>query len=53
MTRLAQTFHQLIATLWTDAAPEQQKITTQLARNAAYFAAAALLIRHFGEQLAV
>jgi hypothetical protein len=35
------------------AVPEQQRLTVQLARNSFYFTAAAILIRLFGDQLAV
>ena len=41
------------AALWTEAVPEQQRLTIQLARNTFYFSAAAILIRFFGEQLAI
>jgi len=43
----------LLAKLWTDAAPEQRKLTTQLARNSLYFATAVILISKFGEQIAI
>ncbi len=39
------------ARLWTDAQPEQRKLTTQLARNSFYFTAACILIRQFGEYI--
>ena len=41
------------ATMWTDAAPEQQRLTVQLARNSFYFTAACILIRFFGDQLSL
>ena len=41
------------AALWTEAVPEQQKLTIQLARNSLYFVTSYLLIRLFGDQLAV
>ena len=39
--------------LWTRAVPEQQRLTVQLARNSFYFTLSCLLIRIFGDQLAV
>ena len=39
--------------LWTQAVPEQQKLTIQLCRNSIYFVLSAVLIRFFGDQLAV
>ena len=41
------------ATMWTDAAPEQQRLTVQLARNSFYFTAACILLRFFGDQLSL
>ena len=35
------------------AVPEQQRLTVQLARNTFYFSTAVVLIRLFGDQLAV
>ena len=35
------------------AVPEQQRLTVQLARNSFYFTLSCLLIRIFGDQLAV
>jgi hypothetical protein len=45
--------HTLISKLWTDAPAEQRKLTTQLARNSFYFAAAVFIIKQFGEQIAI
>ena len=39
--------------LWTRAVPEQQKLTIQLCRNSLYFVLSGVLIRFFGDQLAV
>ena len=39
--------------LWTRAVPEQQKLTIQLCRNSLYFLLSGVLIRFFGDQLAV
>jgi hypothetical protein len=41
------------ATLWTDAVPEQRKLTVQLARNTTFFAASCVVIRFLGDALAV
>ena len=41
------------AALWSEASPEQRKLTTQLTRNSVYFVAAVLAIRFLGDQLAV
>lgn len=41
------------AALWDEAVNEQRHLTIQLARNSAYFTAAVLLIRFFGDQLAL
>lgn len=47
------TLKSLYASMWEDAQPEQRKLTTQLVRNSFYFTAAAVVIRAFGDQLAV
>ena len=39
--------------LWTKAVPEQQRLTIQLVRNTIYFALSGVLIRFFGDQLAI
>ena len=39
--------------LWTRAVPEQQRLTIQLCRNTLYFTLSTLLIRFFGDQVAV
>ena len=39
--------------LWTEAVPEQQRLTIQLARNSFYFVTAIILIKQFGEQIAI
>ena len=39
--------------LWTRAVPEQQRLTIQLCRNSIYFTLSVLVIRLFGDQLAV
>ena len=41
------------AALWTEAVPEQQRLTIQLARNSLYFVTSFVLIRLFGEHVAV
>ena len=41
------------AALWDEAVPEQRHLTVQLARNSAYFTAAVLVLRFFGDQLAL
>ena len=41
------------AELWTEAVPEQQHLSIQLARNSFYFTAALIVIRLFGDQLAI
>ena len=43
----------IYSSLWSEASAEQRKLTTQLTRNAIYFTAAVLVIRFFGDQLAV
>ena len=43
----------LSARLWSEASPEQRRLTYQLVRNGAYFGAAALLIAKYGDQLAI
>lgn len=43
----------IISLLWTEAAPEQRHLTTQLARNSFYFATAIIIIKQFGEQIAI
>ena len=39
--------------LWTRAPAEQQRLTVQLARNTFYFTLSCVVIRFFGDQLAV
>ena len=39
--------------LWTRAVDEQKRLTTQLARNSFYFTISYMLIRFFGDQLAL
>ena len=39
--------------LWTEAVPEQQRLSIQLARNSIYFTLSCLAISLFGDQLAV
>ena len=39
--------------LWNDADANQQKLTTQLARNSFYFTLSAFVIRLFGDYLAI
>ena len=39
--------------LWTRAVPEQQRLTIQMIRNTIYFAFSGVLIRFFGDQLAI
>ena len=39
--------------LWTRAVPEQQRLTIQLCRNSLYFLLSGVLIRFFGDQLAI
>ena len=41
------------AGLWTECGPEQQRLTIQLARNSFYFVTAIILIKQFGEQIAI
>ena len=41
------------AQLWTQAVPEQRKLTIQLVRNSGYFVAAALVIRYLGDFVVV
>jgi hypothetical protein len=41
------------AAMWTEAGPDQQRLTIQLARNSFYFTLSCALIRLFGDQLAV
>ena len=41
------------AELWTEAVPEQQHLTIQLARNSFYFGLSCVMIGLFGEQLAI
>ena len=53
MVDVMMPFRSIWSKLWADAPAEQRKITMQLARNSAYFGAACVLIRHFGEQIAV
>lgn len=43
----------ILDTFWTEAPPEQQKLTVQLARNSFYFTAACILIRFFGDQVSL
>ena len=43
----------MTATLWTEADPNQQKLTVQLARNSFYFTLSSILIRFFGDYLAI
>jgi hypothetical protein len=43
----------LLPAAQSQAVPEQQRLTVQLARNSFYFTAAALVIRAFGDQLAI
>ena len=45
--------HRAKAALWTEAPAEQQHLTIQLFRNSFYFSLSCLLIRLFGEQLAI
>ena len=39
--------------LWTRAVAEQKRLTIQLCRNSLYFMLSGILIRFFGDQLAV
>ena len=39
--------------LWMRAVPEQQRLTVQLCRNSFYFLTSYILIRFFGDQLAL
>jgi hypothetical protein len=43
----------LTSAFWTEAPAEQRRLTVQLARNSAYFAAAIYVIRHYGDRLAI
>jgi len=43
----------LYSKFWGDALPEQRKLTVQLIRNSFYFTAAVIVIKQFGEQLAI
>lgn len=43
----------LTAPFWTEARPEQKRLTVQLIRNTTYFAAAIYLIRNFSDRLAI
>lgn len=39
--------------LWLEADAAQQKLTTQLARNSFYFLFSSILIRYFGDYIAI
>jgi hypothetical protein len=41
------------AMLWTEAGPEQRRMTIQLVRNSAYFGLAIYLIRNYGDRVAI
>jgi len=41
------------AALWTEAVPEQQRLTVQLVRNTVYFTASCLLISQYGDLVTV
>jgi len=43
----------LTAAFWTEARPEQKRLTVQLIRNSTYFAAAVYLIRQFSDRFAI
>ena len=51
--RVLQATTKVTEELWTRAVPEQQRLTIQLARNTLYFLLSGVLIRFFGDQLAV
>lgn len=51
--RVVATALHVQGTMWTEAVPEQQRLTIQLARNSFYFSLAAVLIRMFGDQVAI
>ena len=51
--RVLQATMKVTEELWTRAVPEQQRLTIQLARNTLYFLLSGVLIRFFGDQLAV
>lgn len=43
----------ITAAFWTEARPEQRRLTIQLIRNTSYFAAAVYLIRNFSDRFAI
>ena len=53
MVSLPSPVRAVYAKLWGEAAPEQKRLTIQLARNTFYFSAAIYLISKFGEQIAI
>jgi len=53
MVSLPPPVRAIYAKLWGEAAPEQRRLTIQLARNSFYFTAAIYIIRNFGEQIAI
>ena len=50
---LLNKYNRAVEELWTRAVPEQQRLTIQLARNSVYFVLSCILIRFYGDQLAV
>jgi hypothetical protein len=53
MVVIPEKIQAVYANMWSEAGPEQRKLSIQLARNSVYFTAAVMFIRFFGDQLAV
>jgi hypothetical protein len=53
MQAVTAPFKSIYANMWSEAAPEQRKLSVNLARNSLYFTVAVAFIRFFGDQLAV